>query len=343
LGKGEKQMVCKMLFFDYRKSEEKFFQENKFDNFDIKFFRESLCEDTLDLLTEDDFENTVIISVFINSNINDGIINRFKNLRVISTRSTGYDHIDMNSCLDKNIALINIESYGSISVAEFTFAMILMLVRNLFTAVTTQKNQIVSTADLTGRNLNGLTLGIVGTGQVGSGVCKIAHGFGMRVLAFDLRKNPALEQTCNVEYVSLDALLKNSDIITLHIPYIKENYHLFSDEQFDMMKDGVYFINVARGELVNNDSLLKALLSGKLKGAALDVIACHQDSQSGKDKSSLYCIETSEAVQEMAKLPNVLITPHMAYDTQEAVDYILEKTFVALTDYMHGGRDNRVI
>ncbi|MCM1339909.1 MAG: hypothetical protein NC191_09590 [Muribaculaceae bacterium] len=336
-------MVCKMLFFDYRDSEEKFFENNKFDNFDIKFFSESLNEDTLSLLTEEDFENTLIISVFINSNVHESIINRFKNLRVISTRSTGYDHIDVNSCMQKNIALINIESYGSISVAEFTFAMMLMLIRNLFKAVTTQKNQIVSTADLTGRNLNGLVLGVVGTGQVGGGVIKIASGFSMRILAYDVRKNQNLIDEYGVEYVCLETLLKNSDVITLHIPYLKENYHLFSHEQFEMMKNGVYFINVARGELVDNEALLAALNSGKVKGAALDVIACHQGGVSGKDKSSLYCIETSEAVKQMAELPNVLITPHMAYDTQEAVDYILEKTFEALSDYMHGGRINRVL
>lgn len=336
-------MSCRMLFFDFRESEEKFFENNKFENFDIKFFRESLTEETLNLLTEEDFEHTVIISIFINSTVNDNIIKQFKNLRVISTRSTGYDHIDLGSCVSKNIALINIESYGSISVAEFTFAMILMLVRNLFTAVTTQKNQIVSTANLTGRNLNNMTLGIIGTGQVGAGVCRIAHGFGMRILAYDVRRKKGLEETCNIEYVSLETLLRNSDIVTLHIPYTKENYHIFSYDKFDMMKRCSYFINVARGELVDNEALLANLKSKKLRGAALDVIACHQDSKAGQDKSSLYCIETSEAVKEMAKLPNVLITPHMAYDTQEAVDYILEKTFEALTDYMQGGRSHRVV
>ncbi len=336
-------MSCKMLFFDYRESEEKFFENNKFENFDIKFFKESLTEETLNLLTEEDFEQTLVISIFINSSINDKIINRFTNLRVISTRSTGYDHIDLNACLCKNIALINIESYGSVSVAEFTFAMMLMLVRNLFTAVTTQKNQIISTADLTGQTLNNMTLGIVGTGMIGAGVCKIAHGFGMRILAYDVRQNKELENKCGIEYVSLETLIKNSDIITLHIPFMKENYHMFSYDKFDMMKEGAYFINVARGELVDNEALLKTLKSGKLKGAALDVIACHQDSKASQEKSSLYCIETSEAVKEMATLPNVLITPHMAYDTQEAVDYILEKTFEALSDYMQGGRSHRVV
>jgi len=332
-----------MLFFDFRESEEKFFEENKFDNFDIKFFRESLNEQTVNMLSEDDFENTMIISVFINSSVSDSIVSRFKNLRVISTRSTGYDHIDLSSCVGKNIALINVEAYGSIAVAQFTFAMILMLVRNLFLAVTTQKNAIISTDNLTGRDLNSLTLGIVGTGQVGAGVCKIAHGFGMRILAHDMRTKNELEETYGVEYVSLEALLKNSDVITLHIPYTKENYHMFSKEQFEQIKDGAYFINVARGELVDNEALLEAVKSSKFKGVALDVIACHQDSKAGKEKSSLYCIETSEAIKELAKLPNVLITPHMAYDTQEAVNYILKETFRGLSDFVKGGREYRVL
>jgi D-lactate dehydrogenase len=332
-----------MLFFDYRNSEKDFFKKNKFDNFEIKFFEESLNEDNLKLLSEDDFEHTMIISVFINSNVNSKIISRFKNLRVLTTRSTGYDHIDLNSCLKKNIALLNVEAYGSISVAQFTFAMILMLVRNLFLAITTQKNKIISSTNLTGRNLNDLTIGIVGTGEVGAGVCKLAHGFGMRILAYDMRQKKELEEKYDVEYVNFDTLLKNSDIITLHIPYTKENYHLFSKKQFELMKDDAYFINVARGELVDNDALLENVKSGKFKGVALDVIACHQDNKSSKTKSSLYCIETSKAVQELALMPNVLMTPHMAYDTKEAVEYILNATFEGLSDYLKGGRNHRVL
>jgi D-lactate dehydrogenase len=285
----------------------------------------------------------MIISVFINSNVSSKIISKFKNLRVLTTRSTGYDHIDLNSCLRKNVALLNVEAYGSISVAQFTFAMILMLVRNLFLAVTTQKNRIVSTAELTGRNLDSLTIGVVGVGEVGSGVCKIAHGFGMKILVYDMRHKKELEEDYGVEYVDLETLLQNSDIVTLHIPYTKDNYHIFSKAQFDLMKDNSYFVNVARGELVDNDALLDCVNSGKLKGVALDVIACHQDCKAGKEKSSLYCIETSEAVQELAKKPNVLITPHMAYDTQEAVDYILNATFEGLSDYVKGGRKHRVL
>lgn len=339
-------MACKMLFFDYRKPEEHFFKKHKLENFDIKFFEESLNESTLNLLTEEDFENTMIISVFISSTIDENIISRFKNLRVISTRSTGYDHICINSCVEKNVTLLNVDSYGSIAVAQFTMAVILMLVRNIFPALQAVKNSSFDFENLCGRDLNSLTLGVIGTGAIGSSVCKYAHAFGMKILAYDIVQKKELISDADVKYVEMDELLKRSDIVTLHFPYFKENYHLFSTKQFEMMKQGSYFINVSRGEVVDTEALLEFAKKGKFKGVAVDVVACPDlENVSGEiiDKSSVSCMQTSEVVKELEKLPNVILTPHMAYDTQEAVDYILEMTFEGLQDFLTGGHKHRVI
>lgn len=339
-------MACKMLFFDYRESEEKFFKENSFDNLEIKFFKESLNDSTLELLCEDDFEKTVIISVFITSTVDSNIISRFKNLRVISTRSTGYDHICINSCRNKNIALLNVDSYGSTAVAQFVFCLILMLVRNLKKILNTKQDDMLLYENFCGRDLNNLTLGIIGTGAIGAGVCKLAHCAGMRILAYDIRPQNELISECNVQYIDIDTLLENSDIVTLHLPYLADNYQMFSNEQFGKMKQGSYFINVSRGELVDTQALLDVAKTGKFNGIGLDVVAClgvETVNDENHEKSSVSCMQISNTVKELAQLPNVIITPHIAYDTQEAVDYILKETFKGISDYITGGHNNRVI
>ena len=338
-------MACKMLFFDYREPEKNFFAKHDFSSYDIKFFKESLNEQTLERLSEDEIQNTMIISVFTTSTINDEVISRFKNLRVIAARSSGYDHIDLGSCVDKNIALINVDSYGDSAVAQFTFMLILMLVRRIELIIGEGKNADFENAGITGRNLNALTIGVVGTGVIGSAVCRGACCFGMKILAYDMRHNNELVSEFGVQYVELDALLKNSDIVTVHVPYTKDNYHMFSSEEFGMMKQDSYFVNVSRGELVDTNSLLEFAKSGKFKGIGLDVIACHTDCnpENNLEKTSVKCIETSQAAAELSGLPNVIITPHIAYDTQEAIDFILQATFNGLADFLTGGRKYRVV
>lgn len=340
-------MSCKMLFFDFRETEKAYFERNNLDNFEIKFFKESLNEETVNNLSEEDLENTMAISVFITSEITQEVVDKFKNVRIITTRSTGYDHIDLKACREKNIALINVEKYGNTSVAQFTFTLILALVRQLFPAVDAIKSGTCIQPNYTGRNLDTLVLGVIGTGAIGAGVCTIAHGFGMNILAYDPIPKRELEQKYNVRYVEFDKVLEESDIVSLHLPYNKENYHMISAAQFKMMKDNSFFINVSRGELVNLEELLKFIKNGKIKGAGLDVVACLDtnclDEVQKTERSSLMCLEESKVVREINTFPNVIITPHMAYDTQESIDYILEITFDGVKDFICGGNKYRVL
>jgi D-lactate dehydrogenase len=336
-----------MLLFDFRESEKNFFEENNLENLDIKFFKESLTEETLTKLSDEDFEETMIISVFIDSVLNEKIISRFKNLRVISTRSTGYDHICVKTCANKNIALINVESYGSKSVGQFAIAIILMLVRNIYPALKTQFDEKIQYTDFCGRDLNDLTIGVIGTGATGAAVCHLAKSLGMKILANDIRPRNELINNLKLQYVDLETLLKNSDIVTLHLPYTKDNYHMFSTHEFELMKDGAYFVNVARGELVDTETLLEFAKKGKFSGIGLDVVACPnietKEDVIAKERSSILCLETSNTVQELSKLNNVILTPHMAYDTQDSVNYILKVTFEGIADYMTGGHKYRII
>lgn len=340
-------MSCKMLFFDLREDEKKFLSIHKPDNFEIKYFTESLNEQTVEALSPEELEHTMVISVFITSEVTKKVVEKFKNLRIISTRSTGYDHIDLQPLIDKNIALINVESYGNISVAQFTFALILSLVRNLYPALEAVKSGVCIQKNYTGRNLNTLTLGVIGTGAIGAGVCAIAHGFGMKIIAYDLFPKQELEEKYNVQYTNLDDLLENADIISLHVPYNENNYHMLSTNQFKKMKQNSYLINVSRGELIDIEALVKFVKNGKLCGVGLDVVACIDsscmDNVKKLERSSLMCLEESKIVKELNSYPNVIITPHIAYETQESIDYILEATFDGLSDFLYGGKQNRVI
>ena len=223
----------KMLIFDFRDSEKKFFEKNNFPDFEITFIKEPLNE--MSQLTQEQYDETDVISVFISSNVCEEVLRRFKNLRVVATRSTGYNHIDVKHCSQNNIAVFNVEEYGQTSVAQYTMALILALVRNLFPAYLDIQRNYVNHADYEGRNLNKLTIGIIGCGSIGGAVAKIANFFDMKVLVHSYAKRTDVSSFA--EYVSLDELLENSDIVTLHVPYSSENYHMIGEKEFSKMKD----------------------------------------------------------------------------------------------------------
>lgn len=334
----------KMLMFDFRDSEKDFFNKNDFPDFDITFIKEPLNE--MSQLTPRQFEETDVISVFISSNVCPQILEKFKNLRVIATRSTGFNHIDIKYCTQHNITVFNVEEYGQTSVAQYTIALILALVRNLFPAYLDIQRNYISHAVYEGRNLNNLTLGIIGCGAIGSAVAKIANNFGMKILVHTFVKHPDVNSF--VEYVSLEELLQQSDIVTLHVPYTTENYHMIGEKEFNLMKDGVYFINTARGELVDVLSLYENLLNGKIKGVALDVLECEYlalspnnivDDIKGQKEN---CVTSALITQKLLGMENVIITPHIAYNTQESVYTLLDTTFNKIRDFHKGIHNNKV-
>ncbi len=334
----------KMLMFDFRDSEKAFFNKNDFPDFDITFIKEPLNE--MSVLTQEQYEETDVISVFISSNLCAEVIDRFKNLRVIATRSTGYNHIDVKHCSQNNIAVFNVEEYGQTSVAQYTMALILALIRNLFPAYLDIQRNYLNHANYEGRNLNNLTIGIIGCGAIGGAVAKIAHSFDMNVLVHTFAKRADVNSF--VEYVSLDELLKESDIISLHIPYSTENYHMIGEKEFAKMKDGVYFINTARGELIDIVSLYENILSGKIKGAALDVLECEYLALAPENivdeirEQKTNCVASALITQKLLGMPNVIITPHIAYNTQESIETLLKTTFNNIRDYHKGIRNNQV-
>ena len=201
-------MTIKMLVFDYRDSEKNFFGTHELENFEITFYNDSLTEETIKFLPEELLDSTSVISVFVNSQVTKNVINAFKNLRIISTRSTGIDHIDKSSAEEKNISVINVEAYGAKSVAQFTIGLILTLVRNIIPASRFFLDGNIDCRDFIGRDLSELTLGIVGTGNIGFAVYKVAKAFGMKVLAYDLVQRQELKTNGHdIEYVDFNTLL----------------------------------------------------------------------------------------------------------------------------------------
>ena len=339
-------MGVKMLLFDYRETERAFFEKHEFKDLDITFYEDPLNVQTLEQISQEVRDSAAVISVFITSEVTGDVVNAFKNLRLISTRSTGFDHINSRACRSKNIAITNVESYGATSVVQFTLGLIISLVRNIIPAHNFVKAPETSCKAFVGRDLTKLTLGVVGTGATGAAISYIANAIGMNVLAYDLNEKKELEEI--VEYVDFDTLLKDSDIITLHLPYTGYNKNMFAAKEFEAMKDTAYFINTSRGELVSLKDLFVALESGCIKGAALDVLTC--------EKFSFHCTRFFETIgispncaeevvvlQDLMKLSNVIVTPHIAYETQDAIELILEKTMHGVSDYFKGGSEYRVV
>lgn len=334
----------KMLMFDFRETEKEFFENNDLVDFDLSFIGEPLNADFK--LTEEQKNETDIISVFRSSNLTDKVLEQFKNLRIISTRSYGYSHIDLDYCIEHNIAVLNVEQYGEEAVAQYAIALIIVLVRNMLPAILDMKDHKINYKHYEGKKLNSLTLGIIGCGQIGTAVAKIANFLGMRILIHSYMQNPELDSFC--DFVSLDELLQESDVISLHLLYTGDNYHLIGAEEFAKMKDGVCFVNTARGELLDIKALYDNLVTGKVKAAALDVLECEfLSTHPGEltnviNDSTSHCVEMALVTQKLFNMDNVIITPHIAYNTHESVNFLLTKTFNNIRDYIKGVNSNRV-
>ncbi len=335
----------KTIFFEVPELEQPIFKQI-FGDKEAQFFTEKLNEDTIHLAKEAD-----VVSVFINSVLNQSIIDELPNLKMITTRSTGFDHIDVAYAKDKGITVSNVPAYGSYTVAEFAFALLLNLSRKVHKA----NEQIRETADfsflgLRGFDLHGKTLGVIGTGRIGKNVINIGLGFGMKVVAFDLYPDQALATQKGFEYKTLEEVLSSADVITLHAPYTKENHHLLNKEKFSFVKKGAYLINTARGELVDTDALVVALSDGTLAGAGLDVLEGERELKeeieilsNPQKRDHVKDYKTLFEGRVLMDLPNVIVTPHLAFYSKEAEEEIIKTTVENINNFTIGTPTNCVV
>jgi D-lactate dehydrogenase len=277
------------------------------------------------------FKDADIISTFIYSNLGQEVLESFEDLRLIATRSTGYDHIPLEYCRKENIAVANVPEYGDNTVAEHVFGLLLGISHNLVEAADRTRRGDFSLRGLQGFDLKGKTLGVIGTGSIGEYVIRIARGFQMHVLAFDVKPRESLAEKLGFNYVPMPELLSKSDIITLHVPSNEHTHHLISDEEFHQMKEGVVIINTARGSVVHIEALARALADGKVRAAGLDVLP---EEPTIREESELlrsfyreqHNLRTLLAGHVLLRLRNVIITPHNAFYTTEAIWRILDTT-----------------
>jgi D-lactate dehydrogenase len=289
-----------------------------------------------------------LCSVFVDSTVDGAVLEALPKLKLVATRSTGFDHIDLAAAARRGVAVASVPSYGENTVAEYAFALLLALSRKACEASRRVREEgRFSFAGLQGFDLKGKTVGVVGTGRIGRHVVRIALGFGMTVLAYDPHPDEALERELGFRYCSLAELLGASDVVTLHVPYLPSTHHLLNAETFALVKTGAYLINTSRGGVVETAALVAALQRGQLAGAGLDVLE-----EEGVIKDELAFIVRSHpgehnlrtvlANHVLIGLPNVIVTPHNAFNTREALTRILDATVENIVGFVRGAPVNIV-
>jgi D-lactate dehydrogenase len=334
--------MAKIVFYGIKSWEQKYLTDI-LRGHKLSFYEECLSEDKLPNITDAE-----ILSVFVDSPVSKKIIDRFPELKFVATRSTGFDHIDIKACEERGIAVSNIPSYGENTVAEYAFALILALSRKIYAAYEQVREEGDFSYDaLQGFDLMGKTMGVVGTGKIGKHTAHIANGFGMKVLAYDMAPDKKFARKNSVKYVTLEELLKESDIVSLHVPYMKETHHLIDKEKMALMKDGAYLINTSRGAVVDTQALVIALKDGHLGGAGLDVL---EEEEAIKDevgfllskKVTEHNLRNVIADHILVDTPNVIITPHTAFNTKEALGRILDATAANINSFLKRRPQNLV-
>lgn len=272
-------------------------------------------------------EGMDVISTFIYTRVTKRVIDALPDLKLIATRSTGFDHIDVKYAKEKGVATVNVPQYGPNTVAEHAFALLLSVIRKVPYSFDSVKQGKFDYHGFRGYDLQGRTFGVLGTGRIGLHALKIAKGFGMRLLAYDVVLNEKAADEIGYTYVSLEELLQNSDIISIHVPLLESTYHLIDDDKLQYFKKGAILINTARGGIVNTETLIKGLSEGILGGVGIDVI---------EDERNL----TKE--HPLLKMENVVITPHTAFYTQEAMHRIMNTTIENIDAFFRGEKRNVV-
>lgn len=272
-------------------------------------------------------QDAEVISTFI-TKFPRSIIDELPKLKLLCTRTVGYDHIDVDACNERGIVVCNVPDYGSHVIAEHVFALVLSTVRHISAAHERVTQGAFDYHGLRGVALLGKTIGIVGTGHIGRRVAHIAHGFGMNILATDQCRTAELETELGVTYVDLETLLKSSDIVTLHVPATKETNHMLNNETFRTMKTGAILVNTARGSLIDSHALLEALENKKIAWALLDVMEHEGNFEENK---------------KLIKHPNVVATPHIAFYADDSMKNMFADSIQSIREWQEGKEPQHIL
>lgn len=302
-----------------------------------------ITEDPLTETNVDDYLDTEILSVFIHSKLDEKILSKLTKLKFIAARSTGFDHIDSKFCRKQGILISNVPNYGGNTVAEYIFGLILTISRKIYDTLSKTRNGDFSREGLDGFDLEGKTIGIIGLGAIGRNTARIAKGFKMRVIACDIVEDLNLAKSIGFEYKSFEDVLRESDIISVNVPATSATEKMIGEKEFSFMKDGVVLINTARGSVIDTKFLIVALDQGKVAAAGLDVLLneeiFYKEIQHPSQRDKLGPVLEN---QILLKMPNVYITPHNAFNTQEAIERIVEITNSNIVSFLKGEPRNIV-
>jgi len=321
-----------------------------------------VCEDAGDISPD-----TEIVSVFIHSKIDAEFLAAHPSLRLVVTRSTTYDHVDLNACSRCGVTVCNVgSSYGDHTVPEHIFALILALCRKLRPAMEVAAGRNFSYEALRGIELNGKTLGVVGTGRIGRQVLRLAKAFGMETIGTDSRPDREAAACIGFRYVTFARMLQLADVVSINVPLTRSTYHLFNRETFAKCRRGMILINTARGPTIDSAALIEALDAGIIAGAGLDVLedervmrkkAAHilTDQILAHLRESFAPVEPignkSMRISELGRIvhnstllnhPNVIVTPHIAFNSYEAVERINRTTVDNINSFIRGDPRNLI-
>ena len=323
----------KVAFFDAKQYDipafDKYAKEN---GISVKYYETKLNEDTVDLAQGHD-----AVCVFVNDTVNAKVIDRLCKfgIKTIALRCAGFNNIDMKYACGK-LHIVHVPAYSPYAVAEHAMALLLTSIRRIHKAYIRSRDFNFSLSGLTGFDLYGKTVGIIGTGRIGKAFVNICRGFGMKVLAYDKYPSPELENEDSfVKYVDLNELFINSDIISLHCPLTEDTYHIIDEQALSLCKKGVVIINTSRGALVDADALLAGIKSRQVGAACLDVY--EEESDLFFEDNSGHILE-DDTLARLISMPNVIVTSHQAFLTHEALENIAETTINNLVELESTGQ-----
>lgn len=314
-------MQSKVAFFSTQVYDQVFFKKYNTDfGYELDFFETQLNEQTVKLIS-----NTDVVCVFVNDVVNASVIQQLaeKKVKIIALRCAGFNNVDLEAAKKHNVKVCRVPAYSPEAVAEHAMAMILTLNRKTHKAYNRVREQNFSLNGLLGFDLHGKTVGIIGTGNIGKAFAKIITGFGCKVLAFDIVTDSEMEKN-GVTFVSLETIFKESDIISLHCPLNEKTKHLIDKKSLSIMKEHVMIINTSRGALIQTSDVIKALKKGKVGYLGIDVYE-QEEKLFFRDLSE--DIIQDDAIQRLMSFPNVLVTAHQAFFTNEALTQIALVTF----------------
>ena len=310
----------KIAFFDTKSYDIPYFE--KYANaseIDIKFFETKLTQDTVDLAKGYD-----AVCVFVNDTVDAQVIDSLEEfgVSVVALRCAGFNNVDIKYAHGK-VHVLRVPAYSPYAVAEHAIAMLLTSVRRIHKAYIRSRDFNFSLNGLTGFDLHGKTVGVIGTGKIGRIFIGICLGFGMKVLAYDKFPSEELDNGDTVKYCTLDYVMKNSDIISLHCPLTDETYHIIDENALEQCKKGVVIINTSRGALVDAEALLNGIKARKVGAACLDVY--EEESDLFFEDKSGHILE-DDTLARLISMPNVIVTSHQAFLTEDALENIAETT-----------------